>query len=103
MPKYTVTGATGQFGNLVIENLLKQGVPAQDIRASVRDAAKASHHQARGIDVRRGDFDDPEALRNAFAGTEHLLIISTDQIGRRVEQHRRAVQAAKEAGVQRIV
>jgi NAD(P)H dehydrogenase (quinone) len=103
MPKITITGATGHFGNLVIENLLRQGVPPEQIRASVRDVAKAGRLRGMGIEARRGDFDDPAALKNAFEGTERLLIISTDKIGSRVEQHRRAVQAAKEAGVQRIL
>lgn len=102
MRKITVTGATGQMGNLIIESLLKRGVPPQEIRASVRDVAKAAHLQEKGIEVRSGDFDDPAALKNAFAGVDHLLIISTDKIGSRVEQHRRAVQAAKEAGVKHI-
>jgi len=102
MPKITVTGATGQMGNLVIANLLKRGVAPQDLRASVREVGKAAHHQEKGIDVRRGDFDDPQALKDAFRDTEHLLLISTDKIGNRVEQHRRAVQAAKEAGVKHI-
>ena len=69
----------------------------------MRDPGKADHHRQRGIDVRRGDFDDPEAMRNAFAGTEHLLIISTDKIGQRVEQHRRAVQAALATGVEHVL
>src|SRR5512133_2424877 len=103
MPKITVTGATGQFGNLVIEDLLMRGVLPGDNRASVRDVSKAAHHQAKGIEVRPGDFDDPQALKNAFAGTERLLIISTDKVGSRVEQHRRAVQAAKDAGVKHIL
>ncbi len=103
MLKITVTGATGQFGNLVINNLLDRGVQPEDIRASVRNPAKAVRHQERGIDVRRGDFDDAEALRHAFSGTDHVLIISTDRVGGRVEQHRRAVQAARDAGVKRIL
>jgi NAD(P)H dehydrogenase (quinone) len=102
MPRITVTGATGQFGGQVIAFLLKRGVQPGELRASVRDVSKAAHLQAQGLDVRRGDFDDPEAVRNAFEATEHLLIISTDQVGRRVEQHRRAVQAAREAGVKHI-
>lgn len=102
MRKITVTGATGKMGTLIIESLLKRGVPPQEIRASVRDVAKAAHLQEKGIEVRSGDFDDPAALKNAFAGADHLLIISTDKIGSRVEQHRRAVQAAKEAGVQHV-
>ena len=59
MPKIAVTGATGQLGNLVIERLLKRGVQPGDIRASVRDVSKAGNLQAQGIDVRRGNFDDP--------------------------------------------
>lgn len=103
MPRITITGATGQFGNLVIQSLLQRGVPPSEIRASVRDPGKADHHRQRGIDVRRGDFDDSEAMRNAFADTQHLLIISTDKIGQRVEQHRRAVQAALAAGVEHVL
>jgi NAD(P)H dehydrogenase (quinone) len=103
MPRIIVTGATGQFGNRVIRSLLERGVPPQDIHASVRDVDKAAHHREKGIDVRRGDFDDPEALKHAFEDAERVLIISTDQVGSRVEQHRRAVQAAQDAGARRIL
>lgn len=99
----TITGATGQLGGLVVQGLLKRGLHPGEIRASVRDVAKAGELQVRGVDVRRGDFDDPQALTKAFADTDVLMIISTDRIGARVEQHRRAVEAAVKAGVNRIV
>ena len=102
MGKIGVTGATGQFGSTVIESLLARGVQPQDLRATTRDTGRASALQAQGIEVRRGDFDDSQALRQAFEGVERLLVISTDQVGARVEQHRRAVLAAKEAGVKQI-
>jgi NAD(P)H dehydrogenase (quinone) len=41
-------------------------------------------------------------LPAAFAGATRLLIISTDVVGQRVEQHRAAVEAAVQAGVQHI-
>ncbi len=54
---------------------------------------------ARGADVRRGDFDDPSSLAEAFAGGERLLLISTDVVGARVAGHHAAIDAARAAGV----
>lgn len=102
MPRITVTGATGHLGTLVIEELLRRRVPPQDLRATVRRVEKAAHWQEKGIDVRPGDFNDPDALKYAFAGTERLLVISTDAVGQRIDQHRNAVMAAREAGVKHI-
>ena len=53
--KFLVTGATGQLGSLVIEQLLKT-VPASDVVASVRDPKKAEHLSAQGVEVREGDL-----------------------------------------------
>lgn len=103
MPKITVTGSTGNLGNLIIESLLKRGVQPGMITASTREVSKADHHRARGIKVCRGDYDDPASLMEAFAETDHLLMISGNIVGQRVEQHRRAVEAARAAGVKHIV
>lgn len=97
-----VTGVSGQFANLVIDCLLARGVQPEELRASTRTPQKAEHHRERGIQVRYGDFDDPDSLKEAFAGVERLLVISTDKVGERVEQHRHAVEAAKVAGVRHI-
>ncbi|MCW3066049.1 MAG: family oxidoreductase [Solirubrobacterales bacterium] len=59
--------------------------------------------RARGADVRYGDFDDPASLRDAFAGGGRMLLISTDALGRRVRQHRIAIDAAAAAGVGHVV
>jgi NAD(P)H dehydrogenase (quinone) len=94
-----VTGATGQFGTTVVESLLARGLAGQ-LAVSVRDSGKASSFQARGVDVRQGDFDDPDSLKRAFAGVERLLLISTtDDNQTRIRQHTTAVRAAQEAGV----
>lgn len=96
--KILVTGATGQLGALVVEELLKL-VPAEQIAVSVRDAKKAEHLSARGIDVRTANFNDYESLLTAFAGIDRLLMISTDDLVNRVNQQTAAVKAAKEANV----
>ncbi|PFW47243.1 SDR family oxidoreductase [Priestia megaterium] len=100
--KILVTGATGKLGSKVVESLLKS-IPASDLAVSVRNPEKAEGLRARGIEVRQGDFDNPETLDNAFTGIDRLLIISADGDNEtRILQHTNAVQAAERAGVKFI-
>jgi NAD(P)H dehydrogenase (quinone) len=96
-----VTGAAGQFGRLAVEELLARG--ATKIIAGTRDPAKLADLAARGVTVRKVDFDDAASLASSFAGVDRVLIISTDGIGKRVAQQTAAVAAAKAAGVKHIV
>jgi NAD(P)H dehydrogenase (quinone) len=95
-----VTGASGQFGRLVIAELLARG--ATDVTAGSRDTARLSTEGAKPAHI---DFDDPASLDRAFAGVDRLLIVSTDALapGIRRRQHLAAVAAAKRAGVGHIV
>lgn len=100
--KLLVTGATGKFGTKVVETLLKT-VPANQLAVSVRNPEKAEGLQARGVEVRQGDFDYTETLDSAFAGIDRLLIISADGDNEtRIRQHANAVAAAERAGVKFI-
>lgn len=94
-----VTGATGQLGRLVIEQLKARVSGQQSIVALVRDPAKAADL---GVETRAADYDKPETLAAALAGVDVLLLISSDAIGQRVPQHRNVIEAAKTAGVKRI-
>jgi NAD(P)H dehydrogenase (quinone) len=95
-----VTGATGQLGRLVVEALLGRGVPAGRVVAAVRDPEKAAGLAARGVQVRRADYAQPETLDAAFEGVGRLLLVSGNEVGRRVPQHGNVVRAAKRAGVE---
>jgi NAD(P)H dehydrogenase (quinone) len=97
-----VTGAAGHLGRLVAEQLLERIAP-QDLVLVTRRPEALREFGARGIDVRHGDFDDPASLRDAFAGGRRMLLISTDAMGRRVAQHRAAIDAAAAAGVGHVV
>jgi NAD(P)H dehydrogenase (quinone) len=98
-----ITGATGKLGRLATGFVLEQ-LPSSDVILVTHTPEKLSDSAARGIDVRFGDFDQPESLEAAFAGADRILLISTMDIGRRLEQHRTAVDAAAAAaGVERIV
>jgi NAD(P)H dehydrogenase (quinone) len=97
-----VTGAAGHLGRLVAEQLLDRLAPEQVVLVTRRPDA-LRELRARGVEVRYGDFDDPGSLPGAFAGGRRLLLISTDAIGRRVRQHRAAVDAAATAGIEHVV
>lgn len=94
-----VTGATGPFGRLAIEELLTRGVPADQIVAAVRSPEKAAGLAARGVRVRRADYSDPPSLAAAFSGAEKLLFVSGSEVGQRIAQHRNVIDAARAAGV----
>jgi NAD(P)H dehydrogenase (quinone) len=97
-----VTGASGQLGRLVAGQLLDRLTPGEIVLVTRRPQALADFAE-RGVEVRRGDFDEPDSLTDAFAGGDRMLMISTLAIGRRAEQHRAALDAAAAAGVGRIV
>ena len=97
--KILVTGATGKLGSKVVEALLKK-VPAEQLAVSVRNPQKAEGLRSLGIEVRHGDFDQPDTLEKAFAGIDRLLIISADGDNEtRIRQHTHAVEAAAKAKV----
>lgn len=103
-PKLVVTGASGHVGKRVVELLLESGAAA--IVAATRTPESLASYAARGVDVRRADFDDDATLIDAFAGAERILLVSTDRLersARRAEQHVRAVRAAERAGAKHLV
>ena len=100
--KIAVTGATGQLGQLVVTGLLEKGTSIKVI-AVVRDEKKALPLVKRGAEVRVAHYGDPDALKAAFSGVDRLLLISSSEVGQRIEQHKNVINAAKAAGVKHIV
>jgi NAD(P)H dehydrogenase (quinone) len=103
MPTYAVTGASGHFGRRVVEELVDRGVRGTDIVAIARTTGKAADLAARGAQLRPGDYSRPETLPAALMGVERLLLISGSELGQRVPQHTAVIDAAKNAGVERIL
>ncbi|MEU1123038.1 NAD(P)H-binding protein [Streptomyces sp. NPDC005899] len=98
-----VTGATGQLGSKIVRYLLER-VPAEAVAVSVRDTDRAAGLAARGVRVRRGDFSDPDTLKDAFEGARQVLVVSANDTGEAaVAQHAAAVDAARAAGAGRIL
>ena len=93
-----VTGATGRLGQLVIDGLLQRVAPEQ-VTAAVRTPEKAAAFAARGVTVRKADYNEPGLLSAAFEGAERVLLISSNDPRSSVTQHGAAIEAARQAGV----
>lgn len=105
--KLLVSGASGHLGRQVLHHLIHtNGVQPSDIVATSRKPESLAAFAAQGVSVRAANFDDPASLEKAFAGADRMLLISTDTLdrpGARLAQHRAAVIAAQNAGVQHVV
>ena len=96
-----VTGATGNLGRSVVQQLSKHLNHNQFV-VLARSLDKAQHYLDANIRVRLGDFNQAEALVAEFQGIDKLLLISTMEMNR-FEQHKNVIDAAKLAGVKHII
>jgi NAD(P)H dehydrogenase (quinone) len=94
-----ITGSTGHLGRLVIEDLLDRGVAPSELVATARSPENAADLADRGVEVREADYSKPDTLASAFKGVDHLLLISSSEVGQRAQQHRNVIDAADEHGV----
>jgi NAD(P)H dehydrogenase (quinone) len=94
-----IAAATGQLGRLVVQSL-KTRAPHEELVALVRSPEKAGDL---GVAAREADYDRPETFVRSLEGVDTFLLISGPVPGARVAQHRNVVDAAKRAGVKRIV
>lgn len=102
--KILITGAAGQLGSQIIEQL-RHRIPAGQIVAGVRQVEQAAHLREQGIEVRYVDYDVPESLAEAVRGISRLLLISSphqdDSV--RLTQHKQVIAAVKAGGVKRLL
>lgn len=101
---YVVTGASGRLGRRVVE-ILSSSL-GHRLVAATRRPERLADLARRGVVVRRVDFEDRDSLPAAFRGADRLLLVSTDAVdvpGRRIDQHRAAIEAAQFGGVKQIV
>lgn len=98
-----VSGASGQLGGLVVDDLLARGVKAQDLILVSRTPQELEQYAKLGASTRAGDFTKPETLPAAYQGGTRLLLISINPIPNRPQMHKNAIDAAVKVGVKHIV
>jgi uncharacterized protein YbjT (DUF2867 family) len=94
-----VTGASGQVGGALVEELARRG---SQTRAMVRTKEQATDLAARGVDVVVADLERPETLPGALEGVDRVFLMSRDD-PRQPEMEAAFIVAATRAGVERIV
>ena len=92
-----ITGANGNISSALLERLADSNL---EVRAMVRDAAKAP--AIPGVDVVIGDLDDPGSLGAAFDGVDTLWLL-TAMGPQAPHASMNAIWAARAAGVRHIV
>lgn len=95
-----VTAITGQLGAHIAKALVEMN-NEEPIIGLARSPQKAT---GLGIEVRPGDYNKPDQLKTSLAGVDKLLLVSgMDAPDVRIVQHRNVIEAAKAAGVKKIV
>ena len=95
-----VTGAPGNVGTPLVEELLRLGMP---VRVSAWDPAVARAAFGDAVDVVPFDFEKPDTFGPAFAGIERMFLLRPPQIADVDGVIVPALRAAAEAGVQHVV
>jgi NAD(P)H dehydrogenase (quinone) len=95
-----LTGATGELGGRVARRLAERGVRQ---RLIVRDVSRAP--QLPGADVAEapGGYIDRAAMTRALIGARVLFLVPAHESPNRIEEHTTAIDAAVDAGVERVV
>lgn len=94
-----ITGATGKVGSLLVKDLTEAKA---SVKALVRTEEKGESLRAQGIEPVIGDFDKPETLLPALAGSKRVFLLSAPD-ERMVERESNFIEAARRAGVAQLV
>jgi uncharacterized protein YbjT (DUF2867 family) len=99
MSTVLVTGATGNVGSRVVQELRGRHV---QVRAFVRDPDKAAAVLGRGVELAVGDFADPASVRAALGGVD-MVFLACGNVPPQVTYETNVIDAAAQVGVRRLV
>lgn len=100
MTRIAVTAASGQLGSQIVKATIEI-VGRDGVIGLARSPGKA---ESLDIEIRPGDYDSPSDLGGSLMGIDTLLLVSgMDAPEKRIDQHRNVIEAAKKAGVGKLV
>ena len=79
------------------------GSPRQAYGSGSSSATRPARPDLPDVEIAQATYDDADALREAFAGTDAVFLVSAAEHPERVRQHLTAVDAVAAAGVERVV
>ncbi|MCZ6465442.1 MAG: NAD(P)-dependent oxidoreductase [Proteobacteria bacterium] len=108
--RIAVTGATGFLGRYIVDALLSRGAQVIGV---VRNPDRVPALRDKGVDLRRADLGEPEALLRSFTGAEAVVSNAAmvsfsprswrETVRTNVEGTENVFRAAAKAGVARAV
>lgn len=105
--RYVVCGADGQLVSRVANYVLENAPENSEFTFSVYKMERVRPElmekwKQYGVRVVEADYENIESMENAFKGGDRAYIVSGLAIGRRVQQHKNAIDAAIRMGVKHI-
>lgn len=102
--RYTITGATGHLGSEVMKVAIEK-LPVKELRVSVRNVTKAEQYKAKGVEVKKADYRNKEALVRAWRNTTVLIYIPSiiHPSYERLPEIENVVEAAEKAKVKHLI
>ncbi|MBU3004630.1 SDR family oxidoreductase [Paraglaciecola arctica] len=98
--KIAITAASGKLGSAIVKATVAL-ISQENVIGLARTPDKAKHL---GVEVRPGDYNDQKQLEHSLQSVDTLLLVSgMDAPDKRIGQHRNVIEAAKKAGVKKIV
>jgi uncharacterized protein YbjT (DUF2867 family) len=107
-----VVGATGWLGQLTVQKLIQAGHPVRAFVRATSDPARVQGLKALGAELAVGDLRDARSVRDACHGVSRVVTTASATLSQRPEDSIASVdeqgqltlvEAAKEAGVERLV
>ena len=101
--KIAVTAASGNLGRAILTAVARELGPENAI-GICRNPDKAERTGIEGVELRAGDYNDRASYDAALVGVDRVLLVSgNDEPENRLPQHRNVIEAARAAGVERLV
>jgi len=98
--KVAVTAASGNLGSAIIKQLVSE-IGKENVIGIARTPEKAKHLK---VQIKKGDYNIKSDFDEALKGVDLVLIVSgMDHPDMRIDQHRNIIDAAKDAGVRKLV
>lgn len=104
---YIVMGADGQLAGRVADFVFEQAPQGAQLTFTVYQRQRLSleklqRWEAGGVRVLEASYDDVASMERAFENGDRVYIVSGLEIGRRVEQHKQAIDTAIRMGISHI-
>ncbi len=104
--RYTVTGADGKLAGRIAENMINE-VGGDNLTVSCYkignlDRQTKQRWENNGVRIVEANYDDVDSLNEAYKDSDRVYIVSGLEVGKRVQQHKNAIDAAINQGVKHI-